>query len=149
VSIPNHTSYLAKRPILRSNTETVNRFSRFPNDFASAIALGILSVSAYAVLRWFQIGAMIQSYVESEQAWGDGRSGLANLFLLFASPPMFLVGCVGVFFLHRSFIKANAREQPRWTFLRSAATITLTPYVLWIVFWIWILLQILLSAFLH
>jgi len=123
--------------------------NKSPHDFAAAIALGILSVSAYAVLRWFQIGAMIKAYVESERDWGDGRSGLASIHLLFASPPMFLIGCVGVFFLYRSFIKANAREQPIWTFLRTASTIMLTPFVLWIVFWIWILLQILLSAFLH
>jgi len=104
-----------------------------PNDIPAAIALGILSVSAYAVLRWLQIGAMIKVYVESERDWGDGRSGLASILLLFASPPMFLIGCVGVFFLHRSFIKANPEEQPIWNFLRSASTIMLTPFVLWIV----------------
>ncbi len=109
------------------------------HDFPAAIALGILSVSAYAVLRWFQIGAMIQGYIESEQSWGDGRSGLANILLLFASPPLFLIGCVGVFFLHRSFIRANPRKQPLWTFLRAASTIMLIPFALWIIFWIWIL----------
>lgn len=58
------------------------------HDFSGAAALGLLSLSAYAVLRWFQIGAIIQAYVESEQAWGYGRSGFANVYLLFASPPV-------------------------------------------------------------
>jgi hypothetical protein len=119
------------------------------DDRCGAIALGILSVIAFAVLRWFQIGAMIQGYVESEQAWGDGRSGLANILLLFASPPMFLIGCVGVFFLHRSSLSAIRLAQPRWTFLRTASIIMLTPFVLWIVFWIWLLLQTFMSAFRH
>lgn len=125
----------------------MNRPNQTHHDFSAAIALGILSVCTYAVLRWLQIGAMIKAYVESERDWGDGRSGLANILLLFASPPMFLIGCVGVFFLHRSFIKANPEEQPLWTFLRAASTIMLTPFVLWIVFWVWILLQILLTVF--
>lgn len=47
--------------------EEDSRPSICKHDFVAAIALGILSVSAYAVLRWFQIGAMIQGYVESEQ----------------------------------------------------------------------------------
>jgi hypothetical protein len=34
------------------------------HDFPAAIALGILSVSTYAVLRWFQIGAITQRYID-------------------------------------------------------------------------------------
>ena len=118
----------------------MNRCSRPQHDFSGAAALGILSVSAFAVLRWFQIGSMIQGYVESKQTWGDGRSGLANIYLLFASPPMFIVWCLGVHFLRRSFINAKPQEQRLWNFLRTASLIMLIPFVLWIVFWIWILL---------
>lgn len=59
---------------------------------------------------------------------------------------MLLVGCVGVFFLHRSFIKANPREQLRWTLLRALSAILLIPFALWIVFWIWILFRMLLTV---
>jgi hypothetical protein len=113
------------------------------HDFSGAAALGLLSVSSYAVMRWFQIGAMIQGYVESEQNWGDGRSGFANIYLLFASPPMFVIGCIGVHFLRRSFINAKPREQRLWNVLHTASLVMLIPFVLWIVFWISNLLWIL------
>lgn len=110
--------------------------TKLKHDYSGAAALGILTVSAFAVLRWFQIGAMIQGYVESEQTWGDGRSGFANIFLLFASPPIFAIWCIGVHFLRRSFINAKPQEQRLWNFLRTASTVLLIPFVLWIVFWL-------------
>lgn len=56
MSIPYHTSNLAKLPILRSNTETVNSPSGNHHDLPAAIAIGVLSASAYVFLCWFQIG---------------------------------------------------------------------------------------------
>ena len=149
MSIPYHTSNLAKLPISRSNIETVNRPSRTQHDFSGAAALGILSVSAFAVLRWFQIGSMIQGYIESEQTWGDGRSGLANIYLLFASPPMFIVWCIGVHFLRRSFNNAKPQYQPLWNFLRAASIVMLIPFALWMVFWLWILVAVPFQTMLH
>jgi hypothetical protein len=130
------------------NEQEDSRASICHDDFPSVIAFGILSVSAYAVMRWFQIDAMIQGYIQSERDWGDGRSGLANIYLLFASPPMLVIGCVGVHFLRRSFINAKPREQRLWNVLRTASLVMLIPFVLWIVFWIamliWMLFQTLL-----
>lgn len=113
------------------------------HDFSGAAALGISSVCAYAVVRWFDIWMMIEGFVESERHWGDSRSGLGRLDLLLASPPLFFLGCFGVNLMRRSFINAKRRHLPLFNLTRTACVIALIPFALWILFWVVLLLRVL------